>query len=172
MQHEQWSKKLSGIQKSFILLLIPGLFLLSLSCVNTGSSEKTPRTQKIQLLTGTKSAVCHAFIIFLSAGGSELHGSYVRIACWAYHLTVPASEPSLCLLKVVLQKHVQGSHAVPQSQRQVWPRAPAEPKQTHNADDEGENSWMCWLINRARWGSDVFLSKRAFVITQKKNHHG
>lgn len=45
---------------------------------------------------------------------------------------LPAFEPGLRLLKVVSEEQIQGSHAVLQSQRQVWPRAPEESKQTQN----------------------------------------
>lgn len=54
----------------------------------------------------------------LSSPAAE-NSSDVSVAGSGYRPAVPASEPRLCLLKVVLEKQVQGSHAVLQSQRQV-----------------------------------------------------
>lgn len=51
---------------------------------------------------------------------------------------LPALEPILCLLELVCEEQIQGSHAVLQSQRQVWARAPAEPNQNTESRWEKE----------------------------------
>lgn len=66
-----------------------------------------------------------------------------RTAATVYLLDLlPAFEPGLRLLKVVSEEQIQGSHAVLQSQRQVWPRAPGEPKQTQNLVEKRKK--RCW----------------------------
>lgn len=45
---------------------------------------------------------------------------------------LPASESGLRFLKVISEEQIQGSHAVLECQREVWPRAPEEAKQKPN----------------------------------------
>lgn len=137
-------------------------------------SAKPPKNSPQLLACATSAVIC----IRESAepGGSELGYSWERqlYQCQGRVALLPASEPGLRLLEVVPEEQIQGGHAVLQSQRQVWPGAPAEPKQTQSLDERrkrgAENT-----PNKSGSGTttlNVFVldmwSKRQFIQTFPK----